>query len=133
MNTYNTRLNYLMTSTDSIFDEKDFTTLSDQIEVHKYLINQVIPWTITWYDAAFSWLENVFHPIMQVLMRWDVRSAFAHTKIDDLFFAVSDHWYYLLEKNPDVTAQFAALDYAATYGKGLGKFVSSLRLPNKVA
>ncbi|MDD3823798.1 MAG: hypothetical protein WCY74_08225 [Sphaerochaetaceae bacterium] len=127
------RMDYLMTSTGSVFNETDYQALSDQIEVHKYLINQSIPWTITWDDAAFSWLENVYLPIMQVINKWEVRDAFAHKTLAQLFFDVSNHWYYLLEKHPRISADYAAMDYAATYGKGLGKLFSKLQRPNKVA
>lgn len=127
------RLQYLTASTGSVFDETNYQALSDQIEVHKYLINQSIPWTITWDDAAFSWLENVYGPIMQVIDRWEVRSAFPGMQLAELYFAVSNHWYYLLEKDTHVSANYAAIDYAATYGKGLGKLFSKMQRPRRVA
>lgn len=124
---------YLQVSTGSVFNENDYQALSDQIEVHKYLINQNIPWTITWDDAAFSWVENVFRPIMQVINRWEVRSAFSELSTSELYFDISNHWYYMLEHDSDVSAQLAAIDYAATYGKGLGKLFSRLQISKKVA
>src|SRR5690554_646705 len=123
------RMQYLMANTDAVFSARDYQALSDQIEVHKYLVNQNIPWKISWDEAAFSWSENVYHPIMQVLDNWEVKLAFGNKRLADLYFDVSDHWYYLLERDPDVTALYAAIDYAATYGKGLGKFFSKLSLP----
>jgi hypothetical protein len=124
---------FLLNSTGTVFTETDYQALSDQIEVHKYLINQNIPWTISWDDAAFSWLENVFQPIMQVVDRWEIRSAFNHLDRAQLFFDISNHWYYLLEKDPSTYASYAAVDYAAAYGRGLGKWMSKLILPKKVA
>lgn len=129
----NARMQYLLASTDCVFEHEDYQRLAAQIEVHKYLINQRIPWTITWDDAAFSWLENVYHPIMHVIDRWEIRTAFSGSTTADLFFTISDHWYYLLQKNPQASAFHAAIEYAATYGKGLGKLFSKLQLSNKVA
>lgn len=129
----NARMRYLMAGTGSVFAETDYQTLSDHIEMHKYLINQTIPWTVSWDDAAFSWIENVFHPIMQVVDRWEVRSAFPNKSRAELFFDISNHWYYLLEKNPKVYANVAAIDYAATYGTGLGRLFSRLLLPGNAA
>jgi hypothetical protein len=131
--TSNARMQFLMASTGSVFEKADYQALSDQIEVHKYLINQDIPWTISWDEAAFSWMENVFHPIMQVVDMWEVQAAFPTKTRAILFFEISNHWYYLLEKNPGVSAHFAALEYAATYGKGLAKLVSKLQLPRTAA
>ena len=127
------RMQFLLASTGSVFDETEYQALSEQIEVHKYLINRSIPWVITWDDAAFSWVENVFHPIMQVVNRWEVQAAFPEKQLSQLFFDISDHWFYMLERNPAVSAYHAAIDYAATYGKGLAKLVSKLQLPRRVA
>lgn len=127
------KMQFLLASTGSVFTEADYQALSNQIEVHKYLINQHISWTISWDDAAFSWCENVFSPIMQVVDHWEVRAAFPDMTRAQLFFAISDHWYYLMEKDPSIYANYAAIDYAANYGKGLGKFMSRLQLPKRVA
>jgi hypothetical protein len=131
--TSNARMQFLMASTGSVFNETDYQALSDQIEVHKYLINQSIPWIISWDEAAFSWVENVFSPIMQVVDQWEVQAAFPLKSKDELFFDVSNHWYYLLEKHPGISANYAAIDFAATYGKGLAKLVSRLQLPRHAA
>jgi hypothetical protein len=127
------RMQFLLASTGSVFNETNYQALSDQIEVHKYLINQGIPWVISWDDAAFSWVENVFHPIMQVIDQWEVQAAFPSLTRAELFFAVSNHWYYLLEKNSETSAWYAAVDYAATYGRGLARWISRLQLPRRVA
>lgn len=131
--TSNARMQFLMASTGSVFTKEDYQALSNQIEVHKYLINQRIPWVINWEDAVFSWVENVFHPIMQVIDRWEVRLAFTDKTESELFFDISNHWYYLLENNPRISAHDAATDYAATYGHGLGKLYSKIILPRKTA
>jgi len=127
------RMQFLLASTGSIFTEADYQALSDHIEVHKYLINRTIPWVITWDDAAFSWMENVFSPIMQVMDQWVVRNAFPTMSLAQLYFAVSEHWYYLLQDHPEITAEAAAKDYAARNGKGLGKLLSKLSMPYRVA
>ncbi|NCB01159.1 MAG: hypothetical protein EOM67_03205 [Spirochaetia bacterium] len=124
---------FILSSTNNMFKEKDINVLLNQIEVHKYLINQDIPWTISQDDAIFSWLENVYHPIMQVINQWSVRSSFAKYSDSQLFFAISDHWYYLLAKNEKISAYSAAVNYAAQYGTGLGHIVSKLSNPLKVA
>ncbi len=124
---------FILSSTNNMFKEDDLSVLLNQIEVHKYLINQEIPWTITQDDAIFSWLENVYQPIMQIINLWSVRRAFNHYSEGQLFFAISDHWYFLLAQNEKISAFSAAIDFAARYGKGLAKIVSKITNPIKVA
>jgi len=124
---------FILSSTNGVFGESDLPLLLNQVEVHKYLINQNIPWTITDDDAIFSWLENVFNPIMLVAHQWNVQASFPYMSDSQLFFAISDHWYYLLSKNEKISAQAAAINYAATYGKGLGQFISKVSNPIRVA
>ncbi len=124
---------FVLSTTNNMFKKEDLSILLNQIEVHKYLINQEIPWTITQDDAIFSWLENVYDPIMQVISSWSVRTSFNTYSDAQLFFAVSDHWYFLLAIDEKISAHSAAIDYAAHYGKGLGHIVSKLSNPIKVA
>ena len=99
--------------------------MEQQISTHAYLVNQNIPWVITREDAVFSWQENVFVPVMEALRSWTIRKACRNLSEAELFFAVSDHWYYLLEKDSRISAYEAATDYAATYGTGLFRFIHS--------
>lgn len=131
-NTRNNEL-FILSSTNNVFTKEHMEVLLNQIEVHKYLINQDIPWTITLDDAIFSWLENVYHPIMQIINHWSVRAAFNTYSDADLFFAISDHWYYLLAQDEKISARSAAIDYASRYGKGLASFLSKVKNPIKVA
>ena len=131
--TVNTRMQFLLANTGFVFTEADYQALSNHLEVHKFIVNENSPWTITWDDAVFSWMENVFTPIMQVVNRWEVQAAFPHQKAAQLYFAIADHWYYIQQKYPDTSAQIAAIAYAATYGKGLGRWISRLQLPRNIA
>ncbi|MFA5513555.1 MAG: hypothetical protein WDA17_01385 [Sphaerochaetaceae bacterium] len=128
-----TQLNYILKSTDSLFDESHKERLFNQIEVHKYFINRNLPFIITWEEAAFSWLENVYLPLHYVINQWEVRHAFNGLSPAELFFRISDHWFYLLKEDEETSALYAAIDYASRYGKGLGRFIASLQIPKKVA
>lgn len=37
------------------------------IDTHKWLINEAIPFVVTFEQAAFSWYENVYQPIIKSL------------------------------------------------------------------
>jgi len=124
---------YIQANTQGIFQEKDISNLLQQIEVHKYFVNQTVPWVISWDEAAFSWYENVFTPIMNVVTSWEVKNAFGNKTSRELYFEISQHWFYLLEKNPATDASYAAIHYAAHFGKGLGSWLSRLTIGRNVA
>jgi hypothetical protein len=124
---------YLLANTNGLFNKQDLPALIHQIDDHKYFVNQSIPWVISWDDAAFSWYENVFTPIMNVVTSWEVRNAFGQKNPKELYFEISQHWYYLQEKNPAIDANYAAISYAATFGKGLGRWLSRLTIGRSVA
>lgn len=128
MTTHNSlEMRTLLSHTGHIFSQEDIPRLEQQISTHMYLVNQNIPWVITRDDAIFSWQENVFTPIMDALNSWTIRLACRNLSEAELFFAVSDHWYYLLETDNRISAYDAAADYAAAYGTGLFRFVHNRR------
>ena len=104
--------------------EEEWRELIEHIDVHRYLINQRIPWTITWDDAVFSWYENVLIPVVRAASHWEVRNAFPQKSRGQLYFAIATHWYYLLERDATVSPEYAAVDFAAQYGSGLASWFS---------
>lgn len=118
------RLAWVLQDKNPGFSDSDIDILLQEIEVHKYLINKNIPWTISWDDAAFSWYENVYNPILRSLDEWAVSKALSHLSRTEQYFAVSKHWYYLLEKDASADAGDAAADLAGAYGKGIGSWIS---------
>ncbi len=113
----------------SFTTEEEWVELARHIEVHKYLINQTIPWTVSWDDAVFSWYDTVYRDLVRAIETWEVRSAFPQMRIGRLYLAVSTHWHYLKERHPEVTAEEAARNFAAIYGAGLGRLFSRFLQP----
>lgn len=120
----------LATENFTLEKETDWDILLEHIEVHKYFINQKISFTVTWDDALFSWHENVFTPILRILSNRQVANAFPEKSLGELFFSISSHWYFLLEKDPNISYLDAAYDYLSKYGKGLPKVLALLTLPS---
>jgi hypothetical protein len=112
--------------------EQEWLELAHHIEVHKYLINEKITWTVTWDDAVFSWFENIYQPLLRAIERWEVRNAFPGRSIGQLYLAVATHWYFLKERNDAVTADDAALDFAGHYGTGIARWFSRFLQPSPV-
>ena len=108
--------------------DADWEALVNHIEVHKYFINQKSEQAISWDEAVSSWIKNVYAPLEEVIVWWEVKKAFKKYTKGQLLFAVSSHWYYLREKDPEVTPSEAANQFAAKYGKGIGRYFSQKKL-----
>ncbi len=107
--------------------DEEWATLVEHINVHRYLTDQKSGKVSTWEEAYRSWKEKVYDPLFKVIDWWEVKKAFVHYTKGQLLFAVSTHWYYMLEKNPNVASEDAAVDFAAYYGKGVASWVSMMR------
>lgn len=107
-----------------LHSEQEWQEVADHVRVHRFLINQAIPWTITWDDAVFSWYENVMRPIMDAVDTWNIRAAFPERSMGQLYLAVTTHWHFMKQANGSVTPEEAANDFAAQYGQGLAAWFS---------
>lgn len=111
--------------------DQEWRELVEHVTVHRYLINQRIPWTITWDDAVFSWYENVLVPVLRAAAQWEVRSAFPDKTRGELYLAIATHMYYMVEHDPSVTPEEAAIDFAAHYGSGFARWFSRFLVPRR--
>ncbi len=110
-------------------NETGWQVLAEHIEMHRYHVNSEYSLNATWQEAAFSWYENVFTPLMRMIDNWEVRSAFPGRTTGDLFLGVSDHWLYLKEREPRTTAAEAARSFVGAYGQGLARWFSRFLFP----
>ena len=103
--------------------------LEEHVEVHKYHLSQQLNVNVTWEDAVFSWYDNMLRPVKEAITAWEFRNAFPRQPLGDLYLAVSDHWFYLKERDPNTTAEEAARSFAMHYGKGLARWFSRFLAP----
>ena len=111
-------------------NDAEWLELADHIDVHKYLINQQISWTVSWDDAIFSWYENVYQPMRRAIETWEVRRAFPNKTVGQLYLAVTTHWHYLKQRNQRISPEEAARDFAAHYGSGFASWFSRFLQPS---
>ncbi len=107
--------------------EADWDALVEHVYVHKYLNEQNSEGFESWEAAFESWKEKVYAPILRVIDWWEVKKAFEGYTRGQLFFAVSNHWYYMLEKDAETEPEDAAVDFAAYWGKGFASWISMMR------
>ena len=108
-------------------EDSQWEALANHVEVHKYLNDEKNNTSSTWEEAFSSWKETVYAPLAKVIDWWEVKKAFTSYSKGQLLFALSNHWYYMLEKDPAVEPEDAAVDFAAYYGKGIASWVSLMR------
>lgn len=109
--------------------EEGWKELEEHVDVHQYHLGQKLNRTISWDDAVYSWYDTVLVPLKRVVSSWEFRQAFPRQPLGDLYLAVSDHWHYLKERDPEVTPEEAARSFAMHYGKGLARWFSRFLIP----
>ncbi|MDT3357787.1 hypothetical protein SDC9_116097 [bioreactor metagenome] len=119
-------IEFLIKNTDMFLDA-DYNKLASHIEGHRYFLGKNLNMPITWDEAVYSWMSNLYEPISQVMETWTTQMSFPGKRKADLFFEVCDHLYYLsVEKQKEVNAYDAVLDYNAQYGKTIGRILAKL-------
>jgi hypothetical protein len=109
--------------------ESEYAEVLQSIQDHKYLTNEVIPFEITMDQALFSWYENVYFPINQVMEEEGLLSSFPDATRGELLLWVTRHWHFLKqEKGRDVTIKGAVYSFGTKYGKGaFNRFLCRMR------
>lgn len=112
--------------------ENGWETLAEHVEVHQFLLSQELSFAVSWEEAMFSWYENVFTPLRRATDQWIVRRSFPKQLNGDLILAVSDHWHFLKQQDPEVLPEDAARSFVEHYGTGLARFFSPFIVPETV-
>jgi hypothetical protein len=108
------RLLKLMFSAEGInfSSEEGWNTFAEHVAVHNENLNNELQYNVSWDDALFSWYENIYTPINRAMNDWSVKRTFSNMASGDLYLAISDHWFYLKESSPNITADQAAYNLA---------------------
>ena len=92
-------------------DEISFTTpgaypeMVNHILVHKYYINQDYPYEISFKEAAKSWYDNVYFPIVNEIRKQHLLSAFPGQSEGDMYMWIVRRWdEYKRVGNKNMTA-----------------------------
>lgn len=110
---------------DNTFSGADFNTLLNQIEGHKYFLDKQLNMSVTFEQAAFSWMENVYKPIALEMDNFLTIISFNNKERNQLFFELCDHQLLLsINFNRPVDSHSAVQNYCMQYGNSIGKFFS---------
>ncbi|MGE4454662.1 MAG: hypothetical protein AB7D92_09010 [Sphaerochaeta sp.] len=126
-------IEYLIKNTD-MFIEADYDRLASHIEGHRYFLGKDLSMPITWDEATYSWMSNIYQPVSQVMENWTTQLSFPGRRRADLFFEICDHQYFLiLQKQREVNAYSAVLDYDMQFGKTIGRIIAKILSTNNAA
>lgn len=90
--------------------------LLHQVEEHKYLANQTIPYEITMGEAFDSWSLLVYTPTLEAIEAAGLDRAFPEVAKGELTLWVINHWHFMKKGGTiEVTAEEAVLDYGARF------------------
>ena len=93
--------------------------LLNHIEGHKYFINMDHQEEIPFDEAARSWYNTVYVPIVEIIRSENLLTRFPNRTEADLYIWIIKHWHSLKEQyGPDYPLDQAAAEYAASHGKG---------------
>lgn len=69
-----------------------FDTIREHVQVHKYYLNQNRTEEIPFYQALYSWHENVYMPICDAILAEHLLSLFPGRTTSDLYIFLVAHW-----------------------------------------
>ena len=95
-----------------------YAELLKQIEVHKYYINENQTEEISFRDAAASWYENLYQPIVEIIERRKLMARFPGRTSSDLYMWMITHWHFMKGKHGDgYPLESAILNFSERFGK----------------
>ena len=98
-----------------------YKVLLDHITVHRYFRGAEEQREVTYEDAAASWYDRVYVPLMDVFRRTGALVHFPDRTEADLYVWGSEHLYHLRELyGPEVDLEAAVEDYVRRFGTPTG-------------
>lgn len=108
-------------------DDEKFKNVINDIEEHKYYVNEKIPFEINFDQALFSWYENIYMHIDRVSKSSIIKFVFPSLTKVNFYFFIMDHWHYLKKDKDDenIFLQEAISNYVKNYSERsiLGKIL----------
>jgi len=122
---------YLKDEAFNCFGDESWEELEDHVKVHKYYLDRSSSGKAetTWQVALDSWYRTVFKPLREASDSEEIHKAFPGEHCGELYLAVSHHWLFMKQYEPEATPAQAAHDYAIRYGRGLRRWYKRVDEP----
>lgn len=98
-------------------DPDDYAVMRRHIDDHRYYLGQERRREVPPEEAAASWYDRVFVPVVEALTKERALPLFAKQTVADLYLLVMAHLSSLKDQGVEIDARQAAEEYAARFGK----------------
>ena len=93
-----------------------FSILDEHISTHRYFMGQNLQREVSYEEAALSWLEEVYNPLVNVIRENHVLDTFPGRTETDLYVWIIEHLWYLKEEyQKDVSMEEATEHFMEEY------------------
>jgi hypothetical protein len=93
----------------------DYQKLRDHIRQHRYFMGLDLQRDVSEEEAASHWYDTVYLPIVSAIREHDLRSEFPDKTETELYLWIVQYLDQLRKAAGDVSAEDAAIDYAAQF------------------
>jgi len=97
-------------------EEHERRSLLNHIEVHRYLLCKEADADIPWLEAVESWFLEVWEPISRIAEQPQYQEIFGGKTKLELYLSISEHWHYMKNSHPDMSAAEAVKHYSRFLG-----------------
>lgn len=113
----------ILTTTQGDFTQLDVPQLYVEIQSHRASLERSMSRQISFEDALYSWMENIYHPIMdQVKENMKVRIASSGKRLAEAYFDI----YELAQENDFRDIPEAVQRYVDENGKSVFDFMLAM-------
>jgi hypothetical protein len=126
----NTGIDQIIPPEEIVFTEPGrYVEMLRHIQGHKYFLSQDKAKEIDLLDAASSWYNNLYKPILMIIQHQGILSRFPGRTKGDLYLWMIKHWDTLKkEHGEDFPLEKAVADYSQHYGRSVkSRFLSFLK------
>jgi len=93
----------------------DYQKLRDHIKQHRYYMGLELQREVSEEEAVLHWYDTVYLPIVSAIREHDLRSEFAGKTETELYLSIVKYLDQLRRAEDDISAEEAAVDYAAQF------------------
>jgi hypothetical protein len=92
-----------------------YARLIEHIAVHRYFMGLEQGGFVSEDQAVVSWYQNVYRPLMEIVVERDILTEFPGRTVADLYLWIMDHQHYLRERFGDEVEIAAAAEHFADH------------------
>jgi hypothetical protein len=95
-----------------------YDKLMNHISVHRWFMGEKLQRPVTDQEAVAGWLQDVYHPLIRIIRKYDILKEFPLQTEMDLYLWIIEHrWYMVEEQHRKISLDAAARHYASHFSR----------------